>query len=364
MKEVDIKYKQLLEDIVKNGVEKDTRAGRVKSVFGRQLSFDISETFPILTTKKVPYKGVLRELLWFLQDGKDGTMNIRPLIEKGVEIWTPDAYRWFKEKISKNLKDDSKFIIIKDEDVNEDFKTKSDLMLMGIAKFRELALKGYKLKKLDRGMFELFNWEYEFGDLGAVYGTQWRSFGESGIDQIKDIIEKLKKNPDDRRMLCLAYNPEVLDSVALPPCHVMMQFYTRPLSIEERQKIAKKELSLKELDEKGIPSRGLSCMWTQRSVDVPLGLTWNIISYCCLTYMLAEIVNMVPDKLCGSLGDCHIYLNQMDGVQEHLSREGTDCNPQFRILRHVTDIDDFKFEDFELVGYEPQDPIKMPLSVG
>ena len=147
MKEVDIKYKQLLEDIVKNGVEKDTRAGRVKSVFGRQLSFDISETFPILTTKKVPYKGVLRELLWFLQDGKDGTMNIRPLIEKGVEIWTPDAYRWFKEKISKNLKDDSKFIIFKDEDVNEDFKTKSDLILMGIAKFRELTLKRYKVKK-------------------------------------------------------------------------------------------------------------------------------------------------------------------------------------------------------------------------
>ena len=224
MKEVDIKYKQLLEDIIKNGVEKDTRAGRVKSVFGRQLLFDISETFPILTTKKVPYKGVLRELLWFLQDGKDGTMNIRPLIEKGVEIWTPDAYRWFKEKISKNLKDDSKFIIIKDEDVNEDFKTKSDLMLMGIAKFRELTLKGYKVKKLDREMFELFNWEYEFGDLGAVYGTQWRSFGESGIDQLKDIIEKLKTNPDDRRMLCLAYNPEVLDRVALPPCHVMMQF--------------------------------------------------------------------------------------------------------------------------------------------
>ena len=364
MREVDKKYKELLEDIIQNGTDKDTRAGRVKSVFGRQLSFDISETFPILTTKKVPYKGVLREVLWFLQDGKDGTMNIRPLLEKGVEIWTPDAYRWFKEQISKNLKDESRFTIYRGEETFNDYNTKSELMSMGILKFRELVLGGYKLKKLDRGMFELLNWEYEFGDLGAVYGTQWRSFGESGIDQIRSIIEKLKNDPDDRRMLCLAYNPEVLDSVALPPCHVMMQFYTRPLSIEERRRLGGETLSERELDEKGIPSRGLSCMWTQGSVYVPLGLTWNIISYCYLTYMLAHLVNMMPDKLCGSLGDCHIYLNQMDGVNEHLTREGTNCNPQLRILRKVDDIDDFKFEDFELVGYEPQEPIKMPLSVG
>jgi thymidylate synthase len=234
---------------------------------------------------------------------------------------------------------------------------------------------------------------YRFGDLGPVYGTQWRAFGRNQEDQIKNIINTLKTNPNDRRMLCVAYNPDELENMALPPCHVMFQFYTRELTNNERMKIFNRRYMKGQIPKKwhdwfeeysknteegadvsmpsdgsdydlaDIPKYGLSCMWTQRSCDVPLGIPFNIASYALLTHMIAEVVNMEPDELIASLGDCHIYMNQMDGVNEQLKGEGNKL-PTLEINRKVDNIEDFNFEDFVIKNYNPDPPIKYPLSVG
>lgn len=353
MNKVDKDYLDLMRDIVDNGVEKDTRSGKVKSVFGRQLRFDLKESFPLLTTKKVFTKGVIYELLWFLQKPFNWhhSMNIEWLIRNNVHIWDDDAYRWFKNDIVKNFSGKIKNIVVPVTDdygaaykpgyehwIEEANKKDDESWLSNITKeeFLDLTLQRVEL----RGPFMSV---YRFGDLGPIYGKQWRMFGSSWRDQIGDIIRKLKENPDDRRMLCIAYNPDEVDEMALPPCHVMMQFYTRKLDDGRT---------------------GLSCMWVQRSVDYPVGCPFNISSYALLTHMIAHVVGMVPDELVGSFGDTHIYMNQMDGVMEQLQREGSDRLPQLKINREVLDIDDFKFEDFEILDYEPNPPIRYPLSVG
>lgn len=405
MNNVDKQYLSLLEEIVRFGIEKDTRAGRVKSIFGKQLRFDLKEGFPLLTTKKVFTKGVIHELLWFLQRpyNSHGSMNIEYLVRNGVHIWDDDAYRWFKSEMSNKQKGIKDILVcVSDDEINphkkpsyeywieRDSKMKNEDWLKNITKeeFLELVLQKVVLR---------FGWaySYRFGDLGPVYGKQWRAFGHNEIDQIQDIIDTLKTNPNDRRMLCVAYNPDQLENMALPPCHVMFQFYTRELSREERMKIfndryMKKQIPKKwhdwfeeyskdfvnndadvtmpsdgsDFDIADIPRYALSCMWTQRSVDVPLGLCWNISSYATLTCMIAKLVNMIPDELIGSLGDCHIYLNQMEGVQEHLNRKGYDELPKLVIEGDQKSIEDFKYEDFKIIGYKCDPLIKMPLSVG
>jgi thymidylate synthase len=227
--------------------------------------------------------------------------------------------------------------------------------------------------------------KYRFGDLGPVYGKQWMAFGNKRTDQVEKIINTLKTNPNDRRMLCIAFNPDDIDKMALPPCHTMFQFYTRELTKYERWELYKEktndiktyelitnpwastkskfELEVK-LEENGIPKYGLSCMWSQRSVDAPLGLCWNIVSYSLLTHMIAKLVNMAPDELVGSLGDCHIYLNQIEGVKEHLNREGYDELPKLVIEGGQKCIEDFKYDDFKIFGYKCDPIIKIPLSVG
>lgn len=407
MNATDKTYLDLLKDILENGVEKDTRAGRVKSVFGRQLRFDLKKGLPLLTTKKVFTKGVIHELLWFLKHpmNSHGSMNIEYLVRNGVHIWDDDAYRWFKTETVKhfsktpsknafyvctNVDDDNPYKKPNLELWSENEKRREDVeWLKNITKeeFLELTLQRVEI----HGSWMRI---YRFGDLGPIYGKQWRSFGESGADQIQDIIKTLKTNPNDRRMLCVAFNPDQLDEMALPPCHVMFQFYTRELSHKERMKIFNERYMNGQIPQKyhdwfkeysrntpenmdvtmpsdgsdfdiaEIPKYGLSCMWTQRSVDVPLGLCWNISSYGLLTYMIAKLVNMVPDELIGSLGDCHIYSNQMDGVQEHLKRNGYDELPKLVIEGIQNCVEDFKYEDFNFIGYKCDPPIKMPLSVG
>lgn len=396
MTETDKQYLNLLKDIINNGVEKDTRAGRVKSVFGRQLKFDLKKGLPLLTTKKVFTKGIIHELLWFLQKpyNSHNSMNIEYLIRNGVHIWDDDAYRWFKNKIVNEYKGKIEKILICTNDdnfgkkpmyeywINGETVKNDDAWLENITKeeFLDLTLQRVEI----RGPFEL---TYRFGDLGQIYGKQWRAFGYSMVDQINEIINTLKSNPNDRRMLCVAFNPDVLalGNAALPPCHTMFQFYTRELTKYERWELYKEktndiktyelitnpwtpiksklELEVK-LEETSIPKYGLSCMWTQRSVDAPLGLCWNIVSYSLLTHMIAKLVNMVPDELIGSLGDCHIYLNQMDGVQEHLKRNGYNELPKLVIEGIQNCVEDFKYEDFNFIGYKCDPPIKMPLSVG
>jgi thymidylate synthase len=233
---------------------------------------------------------------------------------------------------------------------------------------------------------------YRFGDLGAVYGKQWRSFGRGGIDQINNIINTLKTNPNDRRMLCVAFNPDDLDGMALPPCHVMFQFYTRELTDEERWELYRQKYENEpyddsygkphldiwgdtrlftyrgehdhKLDEENIPKYGLSCMFNMRSNDYMCGTSFNWSQYGLLTHIIAKLVNMIPDELVYCVGDCHIYLNHMDGINEQLSRKGSDVIPKLIIHGNQKSIKDFKYEDFEIVDYHPDPIIKFPLNVG
>ena len=404
MTKADETYLDLIKCIMKDGTKRETRAGEVYSVFGKQIRFDLKEGFPLLTTKKVFTKGVLHELLWFLQRpyNSHGSMNIEYLVRNGVHIWDDDAYRWFKTEISNRQKDIRDILVCTTDDekspdrkphyeywIERDSRMEDPDWLENITKdeFLDLVLDKVELK---------FGWaySYRFGDLGPVYGKQWRSFGETGVDQINNIINTLKTNPNDRRMLCIAFNPDQLEDMALPPCHVMMQFYARPLTRDERMKIFNnrylthkipkeyfewfKEYSKNtpegmdvsmpddgsNYDIAGIPKYGLSCMWTQRSVDTFLGLPFNIASYACLTHMIAKLVNMIPDELVGSLGDCHIYTAHKEAIEEQLKREGSDIVPELWIEGDQKTIEDFKYDDLKIVAYCPNPPIKAPLLVG
>lgn len=416
MTKTDEEYKSLLTDILVNGVEKDTRAGRVKSVFGRQLRFDLKEGFPLLTTKKVFTKGVIHELLWFLQRpyNSHGSMNIEYLVRNGVHIWDDDAYRWFKNTIVREFTSandyDFKvkaFMVCLDENdddyirnisrgkVNYEYWIENERRKDDVEWFKNISKEEFLDLTLQRvEVWGPFMSRYRFGDLGPIYGTQWRHFGDTSNDQIREIINTLETNPNDRRMLCVAWNPDKIYDMALPPCHVMFQFYTRELSHKERMKIFNERYMKGEIPQKyhdwfkeyskntkdsmdvempsdgsdfdlaDIPKYGLSCMWTQRSCDYCAGIPFNISSYGLLTYMIANIVNMVPDELIGSLGDCHIYLNHMDGVKKQLSRNGSDVNPKLIIHGNHNCVEDFKYEDFEIVDYHPDPSIKFPLNVG
>ena len=409
MNNVDEQYLSLLKDIVENGVEKDTRAGRVKSLFGKQMRFDLKQGFPLLTTKKVFTKGVIHELLWFLQRpfNSHGSMNIEYLVRNGVHIWDDDAYRWFKNNIANNFKP-TKYLVCLDENDDEfihnvvkgrtnfeywienESRLKDETWLQNITKEEFLDLTLQRVEICGSYMSR-----YRFGDLGPVYGTQWRHFGDTSFDQIHQIIETLRTNPNDRRMLCVAWNPNKLDEMALPPCHVMFQFYTRELSREERMKIFNRRYMKGQIPKKwhdwfeeysreyinndadvlmpndgsdydlaDIPKYGLSCMYTMRSNDWFLGSPFNIASYALLTHIVAKLVNMVPDELIASIGDCHLYIEHLEAAKEQLSRKGNDKLPKLLINGNQKSIEDFKYEDFEIVDYNPDPPIKAPLLVG
>lgn len=404
MTQADKVYLDLLRDIMENGVEKGTRSGKVKSVFGRQLRFNLKDGLPLLTTKKVFTKGAIHELLWFLQRpyNSHGSMNIEYLVRNGVHIWDDDAYRWFKEKIAEELSKHpltNIMVCVNDDESGEkpiyeywienDIKKYDTEWLKNITKEEFIDL---TLQKVE--IWGAWMSSYRFGDLGPVYGAQWRNFGNASIDQIRNIISTLRVNPNDRRMLCVAFNPEKLDEMALPPCHVMFQFYTRELSHKERMKIFNERYMIGEIPQKyhdwfkeysknteegmdvampsdgsdfdiaEIPKYGLSCMYSMRSNDEFLGQPLNTLSYSILTYIIAKLVNMVPDELIASLGDCHIYEAHFDAVKEQLSRKGSDITPKLIIHGNQKSIEDFKYEDFEIVDYHPDPIIKAPLLVG
>jgi len=271
-------YHDLLKHILENGTEKTDRTGTgTKSVFGYQMRFDLSEGFPMVTTKKVHLKSIIYELLWFLK----GDTNINYLTENGVRIW------------------------------NE--------------------------------------WADDNGDLGPVYGHQWRNWNSEGIDQIKEVIHTLKNNPDSRRMLVSAWNPSVMPDTskpfaenvahgkaALPPCHAFFQFY--------------------------VADNKLSCQLYQRSADVFLGVPFNIASYALLTLMVAQVCGLEAGDFVHTFGDVHIYSNHREQVDLQLSR---DCRPlpTMKLNPAIKNIDDFTFEDFELIGYDPHPTIKAPVAV-
>ena len=366
MNNVDKQYLDLLRDILDNGTFKKTRAGDVLSVFGRQMRFNLQDGLPLLTTKKMFTKGIITELLWFLK----GETNIKFLVENNVHIWDDDAYRYYVS-------------LVKHE--NEIMKKHQNLptnTIIDKETFLQKVLQSEKINIITHpfGVFmsrtpNEYMIQYTFGDLGDVYGKSWRHFGVSGVDQIQKIIDTLKTNPNDRRMLCMAYNPDVVDKVALPPCHVMFQVYARELSNTERldwlcqhsngEYDEWKSCPTNVLDENNVPKYGLSLMWTQRSVDSFLGLPYNIASYSILTYMIAQVCNMIPDEVICSLGDTHIYMEHMDAVNEQLSNYPMKYDlPRLVLNPNITDINDFTLNDVKVENYKSYPTIKAKLLVG
>lgn len=292
-------YLDLLDKICREGVVRDDRTGTgTKGIFGYQMRFNLSEGFPLLTTKRVFLKGVIHELLWFLK----GDTNIKYLVDNGVHIWDSDAYRYYNE------------LCVKHGVLPVDLDT--FLGALGV----ESPIEGYK-----------------FGDLNHVYGYQWRSWpkanGES-IDQIKEVIETIKKNPSSRRMIVSAWNVADVGSMALPPCHTMFQFF--------------------------VAEGKLSCQLYQRSGDVFLGVPFNIASYALMTMMIAKECGLEAGEFIHTLGDAHLYLNHLDQAAEQLSRD-TRALPRM-ILADRDSIFDYTYDDFTLEGYDPHPAIKAPLS--
>jgi len=331
MNNLDKSYQSLLQDILDNGYTKSDRTGTgTLSVFGRQIRHNMKDGFPLLTTKKMAFKTMVTELLWFLR----GDTNIKYLVDNNCHIWDGDAYKNYTQTK-----------IIKTE--------KGETHISPQGHYSNLSQEEFinKIKTDDE-------FAYKWGELGKIYGAQWRSWHwrsepflpeekdmiyttddkpvtwsrEKYIDQIANLINDLKTNPDSRRMMVNAWNVGELDKMVLPPCHYGFQVYTRELSLEERYELMKKldnwvsvhykePKTMEYMDKHNIPTRAISLMWNQRSCDVPLGIPMNISSYALLLMMIADEVNMVPDELIGNLGDCHIYLNQMEGVKEQIGRE-------------------------------------------
>ena len=293
-------YLELLDKICRDGVVRGDRTGTgTKGIFGYQMRFDLSEGFPLVTTKKLFLKGVIYELLWFLR----GDTNIKYLVDNGVHIWDSDAFRYYNE------------LCIKHGVLPVDIDT--FLSAVGV----ESPIEGYR-----------------FGDLNNVYGYQWRSWPTSdggAIDQIKKVIDTIKTNPNSRRMIVSAWNVADVDSMALPPCHTMFQFF--------------------------VAEGRLSCQLYQRSGDTFLGVPFNIASYALLTMMIAKECSLEPGEFIHTLGDAHLYLNHQEQAEEQLSREPRKL-PKMHLNPAVESIFDYKYEDFTLEGYDPHPAIKAPLS--
>jgi thymidylate synthase len=371
MNNIDKQYQLLLQDILDNGIEKKDRTGTgTISVFGRQIRHKMSEGFPLLTTKKLHFKSIVVELLWFLR----GDTNIKYLVDNNCHIWDGDAYKNY----CNNCKDE---------------KYLNSLPLISLSKLESFIVNCvlYSQEEFINRIKTDDEFAKRWGELGPIYGKQWRKWncldegfanlkeGEEievdfecinishQVDQIQNLINDLKTNPDSRRLMVNAWNVGELDQMILPPCHYGFQVYTRELSPIEIIEQAKKDglwkdeipegFTLSEL-QKDFKSRAISLMWNQRSVDTFLGLPFNIASYSLLLMMLADEVNMVPDELIGNLGDTHLYSNHIEQAKEQISREPFDLPTV-----HVRDgIFCSSVNDVILENYQSHPAIKAPLS--
>jgi thymidylate synthase len=354
MNTLDKKYQQLLSDIIEFGVEKKDRTGTgTISEFGHQIRHKMNEGFPILTTKKMAWKQITSELLWFLT----GQTNISFLHKHNNHIWDGDAYKNYVSKTSLDV----------------DGQYTKEQFIERIQTDNEFTKK--------------------WGDLGPIYGKQWRKWDSKNgrIDQIDNLVRELKANPDSRRLMVSAWNVGELDQMTLPPCHYGFQVYTRELSIAERLDLGYKtykelfepfdfyKVDHEEIDELyPVPRRAISLMWNQRSVDTFLGLPFNIASYGLLLEIIAKEVNMVPDELIGNLGDAHLYSNHIDQAKEQIGRTPyelptvkiTERNWYMheKVKEHLGEktldekLKSYRPDCFELIGYESHPKIKAPLS--
>jgi thymidylate synthase len=307
MNTLDKKYQQLLSDIIEFGVEKKDRTGTgTISEFGHQIRHKMSEGFPLLTTKKMAWKQIVSELLWFLT----GQTNISFLLKHNNHIWGGDAYKNYITKTEIMTGHGFHGTVLSQEDFISKIKTDNDFAKT-------------------------------WGDLGPIYGKQWRKWdGKNGrIDQIDDLVRELKTNPDSRRLMVSAWNVGELYQMVLPPCHYGFQVWTR--------------------EENG--QRYISLMWNQRSVDTFLGLPFNIASYGLLLHIIANEVDMIPDELIGNLGDTHLYLNHIEQAKEQISRESFDL-PTLKTNAKMDGICCNVPDDFVLEGYQYHPTIKAPLS--
>lgn len=358
----DSEYFRLLNTILDNGRTKVNRTGiNTIGVFGEQAKFDVSlDAFPILTTKKVFFKAIVHELLWFIR----GDTNIKYLVENGVHIWDEWAYKRFEQArkasdkwFSFEANSPAKAILNQDDFIQ---RIKDD---------NEFAAK--------------------WGDLGeGTYGGMWRAFPcyENAnldpqveyVDQLKKVMDKLKTNPDDRRMIVSAWNPYLVDKCALPPCHCLFHFNTEELTLEERFNIYEKGWNLQEslidwgkrtteefhelLDEHCIPRRRLNLLLYQRSCDTFLGVPFNITSYSLLLALVAHCVGMEPGVFTHTYGDLHIYENHLKQVKQQLKRTPY-VLPKLWLNPEVTNLFDFKFEDIKLIDYKSHPTIKGEVAV-
>ena len=355
---IDPQYKELVEHILHFGVDKKDRTGTgTKSIFGWQIRHRMSEGFPLLTTKKMAWKTMVTELLWFLR----GDTNIKFLVDNGCHIWDGDAYKnYLNETQHEASYTQEQFINL--------IKTNDD-------------------------------WAKVWGELGPIYGKQWRSWcGKDevhltderdengylkfeknhikGVDQIANLISELKTNPDSRRLMVSAWNVGELDQMVLPPCHYAFQVYTRELSLDERRKLVTPEmhrqiynggdsstLSHSEINQWNVPTRAISLMWNQRSVDTFLGLPFNIASYGLLLEIIAKEVNMVPEELIGNLGDVHLYNNHIEQAKKQIKRTPYEL-PTLDIHPGILDydLDKLEVDMFKILNYQSHPSIKAPLS--
>ena len=393
MNNLDKQYQDLLKSILDYGVEKKDRTGTgTKSIFGYTIRHKMSDGFPLLTTKKMAWKTMVTELLWFLR----GDTNIKYLVDNDCHIWDGDAFKYYTKKVNEIIDGYKCGDIMGMQDHIEKLFSDSD-------KLTPLTMDEFinKIKTDDE-------FAKKWGELGPVYGKQWRKWrGEDGydwntkvsetqIDQIQNLISDLKSNPDSRRLMVNAWNVGELDQMVLPPCHYGFQVYTRELNLDERIEILRSitdpfnfhsDYFHEHLDYYNIPRRTISLMWNQRSVDTFLGLPFNIASYGLLLEIIAKMVNMVPDELIGNLGDTHLYLNHIEQAKEQIERKPFDSLPTLNIntefwsykggecgegpLDAIAILNSFKDdnfckclleEDFQLSDYQSHPTIKAPLS--
>lgn len=299
-------YLDLLSDVKDNGEGKDDRTGTgTRSLFGRQLRFDLAEGFPLLTTKKVFLRGIIHELLWFVR----GDTNIKYLVDNGVGIWNEWPFQRYLEL----------------QGLDQQYPKHSESWQQQLQAFVEKIKNDAEFAK-------------QWGELGPVYGKQWRDF--SGVDQLQWVVDEIKSNPSSRRLIVSAWNPPEIEEMAkagLPPCHTLFQFYVSPQG-------------------------KLSCQLYQRSADLFLGVPFNIASYAMLTMMVAQVCELELGDFVHTFGDVHIYNNHLDQVEQQLARS-TGSLPTLKLNPEIKSLFDFQFADFDLQNYHPQAAIKAPVAV-